>query len=62
MALYLGSSIARGIFEYSAAEAAFHPWWQSLEDYALYSVVIVGNIFLSTICRLWQTLFIKIRQ
>ena len=34
MALFLGSRMAGGVFDLSEAEAAFHPWWDTLEDYA----------------------------
>ena len=47
MALILGSSLAKGsIFELQDYEAAFHPWWDSLQDYVMYSAIIVGELLI----------------
>ena len=44
MALILGSSIVKGsLFQLSDYESAFHPWWDSLQDYIMYTTIIVGN-------------------
>ena len=44
MALILGSSLARGsLFDLSDYESAFHPWWDSLQDYIMYTAIIVGE-------------------
>ena len=46
MALVLGSNLAKGsIFELSDSESAFHPWWDSLQDYVMYTAIIVGTFF-----------------
>lgn len=42
MALYVGSGIAKGVFSASEAEAAFHPWWDTIKDYSLYGMVLIG--------------------
>ena len=47
MALYLGSSLARsGLFTLSEAEAAFHPWWETVQDYVVYAMVLVGAFWI----------------
>lgn len=44
MALVLGSTIAKGgIFELPEFEAAFQPWWDSLQDYLMYATIIIGK-------------------
>ncbi len=44
MALHLGASLVRGgLFTLSDAEAAFHPWWETVQDYAVYAMVLVGE-------------------
>ena len=45
MALWIGSGMAKGAFQLSEAEAAFHPWWDTLEDYAAYSMILIGKVF-----------------
>lgn len=45
MALVVGSSIAKGgIFELAEFEAAFQPWWDSLQDYLMYATIIIGKM------------------
>ena len=41
MASLLGN-IMGNVVTKSAAEKAFHPWWDVLEDYCVYSLVLVG--------------------
>ena len=49
MALWVGSSMAKGgIFSLSEAEAAFHPWWDTLEDYSQFSIILVGLFAIPT--------------
>jgi hypothetical protein len=44
MALILGSSIVRGsLFELPDHEAAFHPWWDAMRDYIVYTAIVVGK-------------------
>lgn len=37
-----------GIFSHTEAEAAFHPWWDTLEDYAQFSIILVGLFAIPT--------------
>ena len=43
MALKVGYAIASGIFNLKDAEEPFHPWWETLQDYICYSVILIGN-------------------
>lgn len=44
MALILGSNLVKGsLFDLSDYESAFHPWWDSLQDYIMYTAIIVGE-------------------
>ena len=44
MALFIGNTLARsGIFDLKEAEAAFHPWWETLNDYLCYTTIIIGS-------------------
>ena len=46
MALWIGSSMAKGgIFGLSEAEEAFHPWWDVVQDYAAFSMILTGVIW-----------------
>ncbi len=46
MALFVGSSLAKvGLLIRDDAESAFHPWWLTLQDYSLYSIILVGELF-----------------
>ena len=46
MALFIGSSMAKGVFDMSEAEAAFHPWWDAVEDYAAFAMIITGKKYM----------------
>ena len=44
MALKVGYAIAKsGIFNLADTEAPFHPWWETLEDYICYTIILVGK-------------------
>ena len=43
MALKVGHAIASGIFDLKETEEPFHPWWEKLQDYICYSILILGN-------------------
>ena len=42
MATVLGSLLMGNVLPKSAAEKTFHPWWDVLEDYLVYGLVLVG--------------------
>ena len=45
MALFIGNTLAKnGIFNTADAEAAFHPWWKTVQDYVCYSGIIIGKL------------------
>ena len=45
MALFIGNTLAKsGIFNTADAEAAFHPWWETVQDYVCYSAILIGNL------------------
>ena len=47
MALFIGNSLAKsGIFNTADAEAAFHPWWKTVQDYVCYSAIIIGKFII----------------
>jgi hypothetical protein len=49
MALWIGSTLAKGgIFDISETEAAFHPWWDQLQDYVTYTNIIIGLFAIPT--------------
>ena len=43
MALKVGHAIASGIFNLNETEEPFHPWWESVQDYMCYSILLLGN-------------------
>ena len=45
MALFIGNTLAKnGIFNTADLEAAFHPWWKTVQDYVCYSGIIIGKL------------------
>ena len=47
MALFIGNSLAKSsIFNTADAEAAFHPWWKTVQDYVCYSAIIIGKFII----------------
>ena len=50
MALFIGNSLAKSsIFNTADAEAAFHPWWKTVQDYVCYSAIIIGKFIINII-------------
>ena len=44
MALKVGYAIASArIFNLKETEEPFHPWWEALQDYMCYSILLLGN-------------------
>ena len=45
MALKVGYEVIAksSIFKLADAEAAFHPWWETLQDYISYGIIFVGK-------------------
>ncbi len=39
----LGGAVVERILATSAAEKAFRPWWDNLEDYIAYALVLLGT-------------------
>ena len=39
----LGASLVTEVLGHSAAEKAFRPWWDILEDYLLYGLITLGK-------------------
>ena len=64
----VGNAIINKYLTLSEAEAAFQPWWDALENYAVYAVVMLGKVLnanilvsyhikdMSFIITLWNTL------
>ncbi len=44
----LGNALVEKILGHSAAEKAFRPWWDNLEDYLTYGLVLLGLIVAPT--------------
>ena len=50
MALFIGNTLAKnGIFNTADAEAAFHPWWKTVQDYVCYSSIIIGKLVIMSL-------------
>lgn len=39
----LGNALVTKILGHSAAEKAFRPWWDNLEDFLVYGMVMLGK-------------------
>ena len=46
----LGASLVTEVLGHSAAEKAFRPWWDILEDYLLYGLITLGKLFIIVLC------------
>ena len=44
----IGTALMRKVLSHSAVEKAFRPWWDTLEDYLIYSLVMLGLILVPT--------------
>ena len=44
----IGTALMGKVLGHSAAEKAFRPWWDSLEDYLIYGLVLLGIILVPT--------------
>ena len=42
----LAGDLSKQIFGHSDAEQTFRPWWVVLEDYIMYSMVLMGKMVL----------------
>ncbi len=40
----LGEALVSKVLGHTAAEKAFRPWWDDLEDYLIYGLVTLGNL------------------
>jgi hypothetical protein len=47
----LGEALVSRVLGHSAAEKAFRPWWDNLEDFLIYGLVMLGKKYLS--CKLF---------
>lgn len=45
MAHSIGFDVAKEAFSYSDAQNAFRPWWDRVEDYLVYALILLGNCF-----------------
>ena len=44
MALWIGNTLAKGkILDISETESAFRPWWDQLQDYMMYTNILIGD-------------------
>ena len=44
----VGNQLLSKVFGHSKAEKAFHTWWDTVEDYMVYSLVTMGLIVMPT--------------
>ena len=44
----IGTALMGKVLGHSAAKKAFRPWWDSLEDYLIYGLVMLGIILVPT--------------
>ncbi len=48
MALWIGNTLAKGgILDISETESAFRPWWDQLQDYVMYTNILIGTKIIS---------------
>jgi hypothetical protein len=40
----LGAALVSSVLGHSAAEKAFRPWWDNLEDFLVYGLVMLGKL------------------
>ena len=40
----IGKDMVDKVFAHTAAEKAFRPWWDKLEDYLVYGLIMLGKI------------------
>ena len=45
----LGFRMASALFGQSEAEKTFRPWWDKIEDFLVYGLILLGNLFLIVI-------------
>ena len=39
----LGDKMVTALFGQSEAEKSFRPWWDNLEDYLVYGLILIGT-------------------
>ena len=44
----IGAALLGKVLGHSEAEKAFRPWWDSLEDYLIYGLVMIGVVLVPT--------------
>ena len=44
----LGATIISNVFGQTDAEKAFRPWWDNLEDFLIYGLIMLGLIVMPT--------------
>ena len=44
----IGAALIGNMLGHTASEKAFRPWWDSIEDYLIYSLVLLGIILVPT--------------
>ena len=44
----VGAALMGKVLGHSEAEKAFRPWWDSLEDYLIYGLVMIGVVMVPT--------------
>ncbi len=47
----LGDKMVTALFGQSEAEKSFRPWWDNLEDYLVYGLILIGTLTVKTIYR-----------
>ena len=44
----IGAALMGRVLGHSEAEKAFRPWWDALEDYLIYGLVMLGVVLVPT--------------
>ena len=55
----LAGDLSKQIFGHSDAEQTFRPWWVVLEDYIMYSMVLMGKMVLKLKTKNSNNLYLK---
>ena len=60
----LGNTIINKFLGLSEAEEAFQPWWETIEDYTVYGLILLGKVYVicSEYCKLPNVLNRKVYE